>query len=60
MALPVVSLEKTGRFVRIVLEGNENEMKTALEKLSPAIVEQMPMDFEELFIREVEGRGYLK
>ena len=58
--LPVVSLEKTGRFVRIVLEGNENEMKTALEKLSPAIVEQMSMDFEELFIREVEGRGYMQ
>ena len=56
--LPVVSLEKIGRFARVVLEGNEDEMKTMLEKLSPAIVEQMPMDFEELFIREVEGRGY--
>ena len=56
--LPVVSLERTGRFVRVVLEGNESEMKAMLEKLSPAIVEQMPMDFEELFIREVEGRGY--
>lgn len=56
--LPVVSLEKTGRFARVVLEGNEDDMKAALEKLSPAIVEQMPMDFEELFIREVEGRGY--
>lgn len=56
--LPVISLEKTGRFARIVLEGKEDDMKKALEKLSPAIVEQMPMDFEEMFIREVEGRGY--
>ena len=59
--LPVVSLEKTGRFARVVLEGDEGdegEMKEMLEKLNPAIVEQMPMDFEEMFIHEVEGRGY--
>lgn len=56
--LPVVSLEKTGRFVRVVLEGRAEDMKSSLEKLSPAIVEEMPMDFEEMFIREVEGRGY--
>ena len=56
--LPVVSLEKTGRFARVVLEGREDEMKSALEKLNPAVVEQMTMDFEEMFIHEVEGRGY--
>ena len=56
--LPVVSLEKTGRFARVVLEGREDEMKQALEKLNPAVVEQMTMDFEEMFIHEVEGRGY--
>ena len=56
--LPVVSMERTGRFVRIVLEGREEEMQEALLKLSPAVLEQMPMDFEEMFIREVEGRGY--
>ena len=56
--LPVVSLEKTGRFARVVLEGDESEMLEMLKKLNPAIVEQMPMDFEEMFIHEVEGRGY--
>ena len=56
--LPVVSLERTGRFARVVLEGKEDEMKQALEKLNPAVVEQMTMDFEEMFIHEVEGRGY--
>jgi ABC-2 type transport system ATP-binding protein len=57
-SLPVISIEKTGRFVRVVLEGREEDMKTALEKLSPAVLEQMPMDFEEMFIHEVEGKGY--
>lgn len=55
--LPVVSLEKTGRFVRIVLEGDENEMRERLDELNPAIIEQMPMDFEEMFIHEVKREG---
>jgi ABC-2 type transport system ATP-binding protein len=59
-ALPVVSLERNGRFVRIVLEGQQAQMKSVLEALNPAVIEQMPMDFEEMFIHEVEGRGYLK
>ncbi len=54
--LPVVSLEKTGRFVRIVLEGREEEMREALLRLEPAVLEQMGMDFEEMFIHEVENR----
>lgn len=57
-ALPVVSVEQTGRFVRIVLEGREDEMRSRLEGLNPAVLEQMPMDFEETFIHEVERKGY--
>ena len=55
--LPVASLEKNGRFVRVVLEGNATELKPLLEALSPAVIEEMPMDFEEIFIHEVEKRG---
>ncbi len=58
-ALPCVSIEKSGRFVRIVLRGESDKMKAALEALKPVIVEEMPMDFEELFIHEVEERGHL-
>lgn len=55
--LPVVAIEKSGRFVRIVLKGDATRMKGALEALSPIIVEEMAMDFEEMFIHEVEERG---
>ncbi len=58
--LPTVSIEKSGRFVRIVLRGETEKMKAALEALEPVIVEEMPMDFEELFIHEVEERGHLR
>ncbi len=57
--MPVVSLERTGRFVRIVLEGKTEEMRNMLEGLKPAVIEEMPMDFEEMFIHEVEGKGYM-
>ncbi len=55
--LPAVAIEKSGRFVRIVLKGDAVKMKSALESLSPVIVEEMAMDFEEMFIHEVEERG---
>ena len=56
--LPITSFEKTGRFVRVVLEGNAAELKPLLEALSPAVIDEMPMDFEEIFIHEVAKRGY--
>ena len=56
--LPVASLEKTGRFARVVLLGDQAELQARLEALHPVIVEQMPMDFEEMFIYEVGKRGY--
>jgi ABC-2 type transport system ATP-binding protein len=58
-SLPVLSVEQSGRFFRVVLRGKADEMKERLEGLDPVIVEEMPMDFEEMFIHEVKERGYL-
>ena len=58
--LPVTSIEISGRFARIVLEGNAAELLPKLQALNPAVVEEMRMDFEEVFIHEVEKRGYVK
>ena len=55
--LPVVSIEKSGRFFRIILEGSAEEMRTELEKRMPAVIDEMPVDFEELFISSVEKKG---
>ncbi|MBR3894651.1 MAG: ABC transporter ATP-binding protein [Clostridia bacterium] len=57
---PTASIEKSGRFVRVVLQGRSDEMRPLLEALHPAIFEEMPMDFEEMFIYEVGERGYLQ
>ncbi len=55
-SLPVISLEISGKFVRIVLSGNSSENEEKLKALSPAIIEKMEVDFEELFIFEAEKK----
>ncbi len=55
--LPTVSLEIKNRFVQIVLEGESEEMKEKLLSLRPAVVDEMPLDFEETFIHDVRREG---
>ena len=43
---------------RYGMDSHGKKMLSELKGLSPLIVEQMEMDFEEMFIHEVEGRGY--
>ena len=57
-SLPIVSLAIKGRFVQIVLEGSADELRPKLEALCPAVMDEMPLDFEETFIHDVEkNRG---
>ena len=60
VGLPIVSADRSGRFFKIVCEGRADTILSMLEVLNPAVIEQMNMDFEEMFIHEVEKRGYLK
>ena len=51
--LPIVSLTVKNRFVQVVLRGDADEMRERLEALSPAVMDEMPLDFEEAFIHDV-------
>lgn len=55
--LPVYSLNIRGRFVQIVLEGDAEDLRCELEKLGPAVMDEMPLDFEEMFIYDVQKKG---
>lgn len=55
-----LSIEINGKFVRIVLEGSSELTRPMLEALSPIIIEELKMDFEETFISETMKRGYMK
>lgn len=55
--LPVVHFAQEGRFVRLLLKGNADDMEKLLEKTSPAVMERREVRFEDLFIGETEGGG---
>lgn len=54
-----LSFESEGRVVRFVVRGGREEIVSALKALSPIFVEEIKVDFEELFLCEVRSRGYL-
>lgn len=59
-ALSSVSLDIQGRFVKIIMEGGRDQCEALLKDLSPAVIDEMPMNFEEAFIHEVDRKGGAK
>ena len=60
LGLPYMSFSRTGRVVKIVAKGDAEEIVARLNAFHPLFIEEIPVDFEELFTYEVESRGYLK
>jgi ABC-2 type transport system ATP-binding protein len=57
---PCMSFTKTGRVVQLIAKGETETLTAQLESLNPLFVEEIAVDFEELFIGEVQARGYLE
>ena len=55
----IVSFEAEGRVARIVVRGDAENLMRMLEALHPLFVEEIAVDFEELFLCEVQKRGYM-
>ena len=55
-----VGAEVSGRVITVVARGDIEEVKAKIEKMDPLIMEEIPMDLEDMFIEEVRERGYLK
>ena len=55
----VLRFSKLGRVITIVAHGNSEDAISQISALSPLFVEEIPMDFEDMFIEEVLSRGYL-
>lgn len=51
---------KTGRVIKIVVRGETEKIRAKIDALNPLIVDEVPMDFEDMFIYEAGERGYLK
>ena len=54
------SFSKDGRIIKFLVNENYEEFSKLISKYNPLIIDEIPIDFEELFIIEVESRGYLK
>lgn len=55
-----LNFSQVGRVITVTARGNKEEAVEKLEAMHPLIVEEIPMDFEDMFIEEVQSRGYLK
>ena len=58
--LHILTYEQESRIVRIVVKDDFETFKEKVSKYNPLLIDEIPINFEELFIIEVESRGYLK
>lgn len=60
--LPIehIRADKVGRIITVVAKGDKQEVLDKLNKMNPLILEEIPMDFEDMFIEEVQRKGYIK
>jgi ABC-2 type transport system ATP-binding protein len=55
-----ITFKQDKRFITVVVKKNLEEMTKLMEEYHPLVIDEISIDFEELFIIEVESRGYLK
>ena len=54
--LNVIHFENEGRVCKLVIRGHEEEVMEILKKKEPILLDVLPVNFEELFIYELESR----
>ena len=54
-----ISYSQDGRIMKVVVKEEYEQFKNKIEKYNPLLIDEIPIDFEELFMIEVESRGYL-
>ena len=54
-----VSFNQDQRIIKVVVKEDYETFKNKISKYNPLLIDEIAIDFEELFIIEVESRGYL-
>lgn len=54
------SYKVEGRLIKIAIKGEKEKFLKHIEKFDPNFIDEINVSFEDLFIQEVEKRGYLK
>lgn len=55
--LDIINSKQNGRVMELVIRGDCEEIMTKLNRYQPLLIDVLDIDFEELFIYEVENRG---
>lgn len=58
--LKIVSFTKSGRVATVIIDGEEEQVMTALRALDPLLLESLPLTLEETFTYNLEERKILK
>lgn len=53
-------VDKMGNVFVVVAKGDIEDILESIKKLDPALVTELPLNLEEIFVYEMEGRGYGK
>lgn len=56
--LDILHFETVGSVVNLIARGTEEELRAALEKRNPKLLDLVPLTLDEIFIYEMEGYGY--
>ena len=56
--LDIIHFDQVGRVMSLVVKGNIDEIKAELNQYHPLLMEVLAISFEEMFIYEMEERGY--
>lgn len=56
----VIHFSRTGRVLKLVIKGNKNDVMNELNKMKPLLLEIIPLNFEDLFIYQVNKKGYME
>ncbi len=57
-SLDLLSYQKMGSIITLILRGEEKEVRKQLEKMKPDLLDFIPLTLEEIFIYEMEALGY--
>ena len=56
----IVSYSQDKRIATFIVKMGIDEFKQKIDKFEPLLIDEIRIDFEELFILEIQNRGYLK
>lgn len=59
-AMNIIHLEQVGNVFTIVAKGEIDEIKELIEDTRPILLNELPLNLEEIFVYEMEARGYGK